>query len=98
MMLLVTKLEFCSSCSKVLLVYYLGEPFPNTMMLNIIGITRGCLLPMEQHSMYKMMPFRAPFSSEASTIEDNPTGCCFELALIAQDCCLSSSRSNLSSC
>ncbi|KAK9933697.1 hypothetical protein M0R45_020877 [Rubus argutus] len=43
------------------------------------GITRGCLLPMEQHSVYKMMPFRAPFSSEASTIEDNPTEAVKEL-------------------
>lgn len=82
----------------LLVLYDLGEPFHNTMMLNYIGITRGCLLPMEQHSTYKLMAFRAPFSSEASTIEDNPTGCSFELALIAQDCCLSSSRSNLSAC
>lgn len=29
--------------------------------------------------MYKMMPFRAPFSSEASTIEDNPTEAVKEL-------------------
>ncbi|CAB4262771.1 unnamed protein product [Prunus armeniaca] len=37
------------------------------------GITRGYLLPMEQHTMCTMMTLRAPFSSEVSTVEGGST-------------------------
>lgn len=46
-----------------------------------IGVTRGYLLPMEQHTTCAMMTLRAPFSSEAGTGEGGSTGCSFALDL-----------------
>ncbi|KAM0984992.1 hypothetical protein ACFX13_012537 [Malus domestica] len=43
------------------------------------GSTRGHLLPMEQHSTCAVMTLRAPFSSQASTIEGGSTEAVKEL-------------------